>query len=79
MTTPPAEALKELVDGFKLAQAIYVAAELGIADLLPASPDELAAKTGTDAPTLYRLLRALAGGRRVPRGGRPRLLARAGR
>jgi O-methyltransferase domain/Dimerisation domain len=62
VTRPPAEALKELVDGFKLAQAIYVAAELGIADLLPASSDELAAETGTDTPTLYRLLRALAAG-----------------
>lgn len=60
MTTPPAEALKELVDGFKLAQAIYVAGELGIADLLPRSAEELAAETGTDPTTLYRLLRALA-------------------
>jgi hypothetical protein len=57
---PPAEALKQLVDGFKLAQAIYVAAELGIADLLPRSSDELAAATGTDGQTLYRLLRALS-------------------
>ena len=60
MTQPPGEALKQAVDGFKLAQAIYVAAELGIADLLPRSADELAAETGTDARTLYRLLRALA-------------------
>ena len=42
---------------------IHVATELGIADLLrdgPLSIDTLAAKTDTHAPTLYRLLRALA-------------------
>ena len=42
---------------------IYVAAELGIADHLAAGPlgvDVLAKKTETHAPTLYRLLRALA-------------------
>ena len=42
---------------------IRVAAELGIADLLrekPLSVEELAQKTDTHAPTLYRLLRALA-------------------
>jgi len=60
MTRPPTEALKELVDGYKLSQAIYVAAELGIADLLPRSCDELAEATGADPATLYRLLRALA-------------------
>jgi hypothetical protein len=40
-----------------------VAAKLGIADLLKDSPkscDELATATGTNAPSLYRLLRALA-------------------
>ncbi len=60
MTQPPTEALKELVDGYKLSQAIYVAAELGIADLLPRSCEELAEETGADPATLYRLLRALA-------------------
>jgi hypothetical protein len=42
---------------------IYVVAELGIADLLrdaPLSVDDLAVKTNTHAPTLYRLLRALS-------------------
>jgi hypothetical protein len=42
---------------------IRVAAELGIPDLLrdkPMSVEELAHKTATRAPTLYRLLRALA-------------------
>ena len=44
-------------------QAIYVAAKLGISDLLadgPKAVDELARATNTDAPSLYRVLRALA-------------------
>jgi hypothetical protein len=57
-----AESLQPLVNGFQLSQAIHVAATLGIADLLdePRSADELADATETHAPTLYRLLRALA-------------------
>src|SRR5215831_14500689 len=46
------------------AQAIIVAAQLGIADLLTERPrhaEELAATTGTHPRALYRLLRALAG------------------
>ena len=49
--------------GFMQTQAIHVAAELGIADLLkdgPKSIDELAATAGAHGPSLYRLLRALA-------------------
>src|SRR5688572_22059431 len=45
------------------AQAIGVAAQLGIVDQLaggPRSAADLAASTGTHAPSLYRLLRALA-------------------
>lgn len=45
-----------------MAQALYVAAELRLADLLeenPKSSEELAALTNTHAPSLYRLLRAL--------------------
>jgi ubiquinone/menaquinone biosynthesis C-methylase UbiE len=44
-------------------QAVYVAATLGIADVLadgPKSVEELAAATNSDAPSLYRVLRALA-------------------
>src|SRR5262249_28947328 len=44
-------------------QALYVAAVLGIADLLregAKSSDELARATGADGPSLYRLLRLLA-------------------
>jgi hypothetical protein len=63
--TPPPE-LRELLDVVRVYQrsrAVTVAAELGIADLLSDGPRDaghLAAETGTHAPTLYRLLRALA-------------------
>lgn len=45
------------------ARAVYAAAELGLADLLaegPRSAEDLAVATNTHAPSLYRLLRALA-------------------
>ena len=50
--------------GFMLSQAVYVAAALGIADLLADGPrplDELARETGADRDALYRVLRLLAG------------------
>lgn len=53
-----------LIGGYRISQALYVAVELGIPDLLLSGPkrcDELAAKTKTDGTTLYRLLRFLAG------------------
>jgi ubiquinone/menaquinone biosynthesis C-methylase UbiE len=59
----PSARLLDLVNGFKVSQAIYVAATLGIADLLkngPRSSDDLAAATVTRPGSLYRLLRALA-------------------
>ena len=59
----PRDTLLQMTNAFQVSQAIYVAATLGIADLLedgPRSVDELAQATGTHAPTLYRLLRALA-------------------
>jgi hypothetical protein len=52
-----------MIMGFRVTQIIYVAAKLSIADLLEAGPqtvDALAQSTGTHAPSLYRLLRALA-------------------
>lgn len=55
--------LGEMISGYQLSAAISVAAELGLADLLidgPKSSDELAALTKTHAPSLYRLMRALA-------------------
>ena len=53
-----------LIGGYRISQAIYVVAELGIPDLLAAGPrhcDELARQTNTHAPTLFRILRFLAG------------------
>jgi hypothetical protein len=55
--------LKGMINGYRVSQAIYVAATLGIADLLKddsRASDELAAETKTDPSALYRLLRALA-------------------
>lgn len=60
---PPSVAMMELSRGFVVPRAIYAAASLGIADHLadgPRSVAELAAATGADARSLYRLLRALA-------------------
>lgn len=50
--------------GFMVSQAVYVAAKLGIADLVADAPrraTELAEATGADDDALYRLLRTLAG------------------
>ena len=55
--------LQQLWHGFRVSQALYVAASLGLADLLadgPKSADALAATTGANADALYRVLRALA-------------------
>ncbi len=57
-----AHRLLECVTSSWMAQAIYVAAELHIADLLAEGPrmsEDLAVVTGTHAPSLHRLLRAL--------------------
>jgi hypothetical protein len=57
-------ALLGLISGYRISQAVYVAAKLGIADLLrdgPRGDEELAEATGTHARSLYRVLRALAG------------------
>src|SRR3954447_23842777 len=62
-TPTTADALRSMVTGLRVAQMVYVVAQLGIADLLERGPmhcDELAAATGADAPSLYRLLRGLA-------------------
>lgn len=65
MTTddyPPQLALQQLIQGFQVTQCIYVAARLGIANLLkdgPRSIADLALSTGTHAPSLYRVLRLL--------------------
>ena len=60
----PAETvLTQIMLGRVAAQALYVAAKLGIADLLidgPKRVDELAKAADAHAPSLYRVLRALA-------------------
>jgi SAM-dependent methyltransferase len=55
--------LRSMMVGYEAAQVIYVAAKLGIADLLgdgARSTRELAESTGAHEGALYRLLRALA-------------------
>jgi hypothetical protein len=57
------QALRRLVTGYQVSQALHVAATLGIAELLADGPRtvvELAATTDAHEPSLYRLLRALA-------------------
>lgn len=58
----PSQALLQMTAGPLLAQALYVAAKLGLADLLREglrSSEELAQRTGAHPRALYRLLRAL--------------------
>jgi hypothetical protein len=60
---PPPLQMLQLISGFWVARCLYVAAKLGIPDLLndgPKSADELATASGTHAPSLFRVLRALA-------------------
>jgi len=55
--------LSQMIVGSWVTQAIYVAAEIGIADFLAAGPrtaDELARETGMHGASPYRVLRALA-------------------
>lgn len=62
MESLPAQ-MNQLITGYWHSQAVYVAAKLGIADLLskgPRSAEDLAQATKCHAPSLYRLLRALA-------------------
>lgn len=63
-TAPPAEfALLDLIQGSMVTQAIYVAAELGVADVLAGGPlraDEIAQRVQADPGATYRLLRLLA-------------------
>lgn len=64
MEMMPAERLFQMITGFAVSQAIYVAARLGIADMLkdgPKASDELAGAAGADRDALARLLRFLAG------------------
>jgi len=60
---PPQIVMMNLIYGHWITRFVSVAAELRLADLLKAGPrsvDALAKEAGVHAPTLYRLLRALA-------------------
>jgi len=59
---PPPIAMLQLISGFWIARCIYVAAKLGLADLVkdgPRTAEELATATDTHAPSLFRVMRAL--------------------
>ncbi|MBD3886706.1 methyltransferase [Phormidium tenue FACHB-886] len=59
----PQETMLSLIGGFWIARSIYLAAQLGVADLFDDQPKtiaQLAAATNTDPRSLYRLLRALS-------------------
>jgi hypothetical protein len=55
--------LAQMLNAYRVSQALFVAAELRVAEALadgPRAADDLAAATGADPDALYRLLRALA-------------------
>ncbi len=55
--------MQQLLNGFRVTQSLYVAAKLGLADILKDGPqpvEALAATTGANADALFRVLRALA-------------------
>ena len=59
---PDRNLVARLMDGYLSTQLLYVAAQLGLADLLrdgPRSGAELAASTGAARPALHRVLRGL--------------------
>jgi hypothetical protein len=63
MAANPTHEMLGLLSGYWYSQALYVMAELGIADVLATGPKTAAAlahDTGSHAETLYRFLRALA-------------------
>jgi hypothetical protein len=60
---PPPLAMLQLISGFWISRCIYIAAKLGIADLVkqePKTAEHLAAASGAHASSLFRVLRALA-------------------
>ena len=62
-SVPPDAVLMQMLFGAQMQRGVCLAVRLGIPDLLAEqtqTAEELAAKTGTHAPSLYRLLRTLA-------------------
>lgn len=61
-TFPPSAAMLNLINGFQVARALYIAARLRLADVVNDGASDctaLAALTQTDAPSLYRVMRVL--------------------
>lgn len=61
--TPPPIQMLQIMSGFWISRCVYVLAKLGIADLIKdqsKTVDELATATGAHAPSLFRVLRAVA-------------------
>ena len=59
----PQVAMFQIISGFWISRAVFVIAKLGIPDILQSgskTAEELAAATGMHAPSLFRILRALA-------------------
>ena len=73
MQTPPPVQLFQMMTGFAVSQAVFVAARLNVAELIGDGDGEavehLARRAGVRAEPLYRVLRALA----EERGLRPRV------
>jgi hypothetical protein len=59
---PPHIVMLQMISGFWISRAIYIAAKLGIADLLAdgKTAEEIAAATGSHAGAIYRIMRALS-------------------
>src|SRR5688572_16901869 len=60
---PPHAQVIRMATGYWISRAVYLVAELGIADVLKdgaKSAEKIAAATGTHAPALRRVLRSLA-------------------
>lgn len=60
---PPSAALMQMITGFWVSSAIYVAAKLRLADHMgdnSINADELALRIGAHPGAMYRLLRALS-------------------
>ncbi len=62
--TSPQKKILQMCSGFFVSQSIFIAAKLGIADLLARGSkhcDDLAEETGIHSDSLYRFMRALSG------------------
>lgn len=60
---PPSMRLMQCITGHWVTAAVYVTAKLGLADQLrdgPKTTEQIATQVGADAPSIYRVMRALA-------------------